>query len=279
MNISFQSTEPQPFSTRTGTEKDSQAPEDTTDPRLNITRRLLKELYGVESGQEAEVPTARQNVDTLQLSSEGVSLMETSRTTLRQETAEGTFTLSMEEVRMLNIQSSVTTETTMKDPLVVDLQGDGVGLRSLENGVTFDIDGDGKAEKTGWVDNNDAFLVLDRNENGIIDNGREFFGDQHGAANGFEELARFDDNRDGRIDALDKIYDALKLWQDRNGNGTSESDELLSLKDHSITEVSLKETSTKEANEGNHIAARSTYQRQGKELQGGVSEVWFRTMG
>ena len=57
----------------------------------------------------------------------------------------------------------------------------------------------------------DALLALDRNGNGRIDDGRELFGDQHGAANGFAELARFDDNGDGRIDAADAVFDQLRL--------------------------------------------------------------------
>ena len=64
------------------------------------------------------------------------------------------------------------------DPLIIDLDRDGVFTKSKENGVYFDFDGDGFKEKTAWVDDGDGLLVLDRNGNGVIDNGSELFGDK-----------------------------------------------------------------------------------------------------
>ena len=62
----------------------------------------------------------------------------------------------------------------MIDPIILDLDGDGVETVSLENGVYFDHDGNLFAEKTGWAGADDAFLVWDRNRNGLIDDGQFF---------------------------------------------------------------------------------------------------------
>ena len=62
--------------------------------------------------------------------------------------------------------------------------------------MRLDLDADGRMDSISVPTGDDALLALDRNGNGRIDDGRELFGDQHGAANGFAELARFDDNGD-----------------------------------------------------------------------------------
>ncbi|MBI2381033.1 MAG: hypothetical protein HYV16_09790 [Gammaproteobacteria bacterium] len=98
-----------------------------------------------------------------------------------------------------------------KDPLALDLDGDGLETTGLAQGRVFDLDGDGQAERVSVASDGDAFLALDRDGNGRIDDGRELFGDQNGAANGFEELRRFDDNGDGRLDGEDAIYGQLRL--------------------------------------------------------------------
>ncbi len=84
------------------------------------------------------------------------------------------------------------------DPLVLDLNGDGVTSIALDNSTAhFDLDGDGFAEKTGWIDGSDGFLVLDKNGNGKIDDVSELFGDQN--INGFDAINRVDISRKKNI--------------------------------------------------------------------------------
>ncbi|PTU76090.1 hypothetical protein DBO85_00165 [Pseudomonas mangrovi] len=113
--------------------------------------------------------------------------------------------------RELNVEIGTPTQPQISDPLTLDLAGDGFATRGLGRAVHFDLNADGRLDQVSMPDRDDALLALDRNGNGRIDDGRELFGDQNGAANGFAELARHDDNGDGRIDASDAIYRQLTL--------------------------------------------------------------------
>ena len=135
-----------------------------------------------------------------------------------------------------------------RDPLAIDLGALGIDLTTLENGVNFDLDKNGFAEKTAWIGIEDGFLVLDRNDNGKIDDGGELFGDQVElsdgkiSVSGFEALADLDTNKDGIIDENDMAWSKLQIWTDVNQNGISEHNELKSLKDSGIKSISLDVT-------------------------------------
>ena len=121
--------------------------------------------------------------------------------------------------------------TRQVDPLVFDLDGNGVTLSSVENGIYFDMDADGTRDKTAWVSGGDALLALDRNGNGRIDDGSELFGEQNGARDGFAELARFDQDGNGVIDANDNIFNSLILLRADGG--------MSRLRDEGITAIKL----------------------------------------
>jgi hypothetical protein len=97
------------------------------------------------------------------------------------------------------------------DPLVLDVDGDGIELTGVDFGVRFDIAVTGQDAVTSFATGGDAFLAMDRNGNGRIDDGRELFGDQNGASDGFMELAKYDGNADGVIDASDVVFKTLRL--------------------------------------------------------------------
>jgi hypothetical protein len=147
------------------------------------------------------------------------------------------------------------------DPLVLDLDGDGVELTSAYEGARFDITASGRMSRTAFVTGGDAFLAVDRNGNGIIDDASELFGDQTGFANGFEALRVFDSNNDGQIDAQDDAFDSLFLFRD-NGNGKTEAGELLSLAQAGISSLSLNYQDVDlAAAGGNRIAQVGEYRR------------------
>ena len=75
-----------------------------------------------------------------------------------------------------SINASFTTAHEQASPLALDLDGDGVETTTVESGVYFDHDDNGFAEKSGWVGKDDGLLVRDINNNGLIDDGTELFG-------------------------------------------------------------------------------------------------------
>ena len=170
--------------------------------------------------------------------------------------------LQMEFEFSLSIETeTVTTEVQQADPLVFDLDGDGIELTSHTDGASFDILGNGQRAQVAFVTGGDAFLALDKNGNGAIDDGRELFGDQGGAANGFEALRALDANADGLVNALDPQFQSLRLFRD-NGDGRTGAGELISLADAGIAEIDLNYINTNlSASGGNRLAQLGSFTR------------------
>ncbi|WNM62097.1 calcium-binding protein [Candidatus Nitrospira neomarina] len=160
------------------------------------------------------------------------------------------------------------------DPLVLDLDGDGLELTARTNlSPVFDLDGDGFAEQTGWVRPDDGLLVYDLNGNGQIDDIGELFGSP--TTSGFAELAAHDANADGVIDAKDAIFSSLRVWQDLDQDAEVDAGELSTLSDLGIASLSLAATPSGVENTTNLVAETGSFSRV-DGTTGQMADVKFR---
>lgn len=161
-----------------------------------------------------------------------------------------------------------------RDPLAIDLNGNGIETVGIgATPILFDHNADGIRTGTGWVQANDAWLALDRNGNGLIDSGRELFGvdtvrsgtpgvDAVYASTGFEALATLDSNSDRVFNASDAAFTQVRLWQDLNQDGISQSTELFTLAQKNIASIGLTPTTgTVNLGNGNTVTGQAVVTR------------------
>ncbi len=162
------------------------------------------------------------------------------------------------------------------DPLILDLGGDGIDLSSAEEGVEFDMDGDGVKTQTGFIRGDDALLFVDEYGDGMVHDGRQLFGNTDGHANGFEKLAAHDDNGDGVIDRNDAIWDSLKVWVEKTADGVTTEGETMSLEEAGVESINVGYENVREDDgKGNLIGQTGTFTR-ADGTTGLAADAWLQ---
>ena len=116
------------------------------------------------------------------------------------------------------------------DPFVINYSGKAAELSDMK--FEFDLNVDNQTEEISYLNPGSGFLVFDKNEDGIINDGSEMFGPTTG--DGFNELAAYDEDHNNWIDENDSIYEKLALW-----HKSAEVDMLTSLKDSNVGAIYL----------------------------------------
>lgn len=125
---------------------------------------------------------------------------------------------------------------TLCDPLVINLDGDVADVE--DQTFYFDIDADGEKDEISQLGKGSGYLALDKNGDGVINDGSELFGTKSG--DGFADLAKYDEDGNGWIDENDAIWDQLKIWcRDENGK-----DVLYRLADKGVGAICLQKAAT-----------------------------------
>ncbi|MGO7136332.1 calcium-binding protein, partial [Rhizobium leguminosarum] len=162
-----------------------------------------------------------------------------------------------------------------QDPLVLDLDGDGIELTALDRSKSkLDLDNDLYSESSGFVGKDDGVLVRDLNGDGKITGSNEMFG--NATTSGLAALALLDGNHDGKVDATDSgladfngdgavntadTFSSLLVWQDANENHITDAGELKSVAERGIASINVTPntgTTTQTVN-GNTIASTAGY--------------------
>jgi VCBS repeat-containing protein len=166
-------------------------------------------------------------------------------------------------------------------PLILDLNNDGVHTLAADDVVQYDLLGTGTPASVGWSSPEDGFLVFDINNDGVINDGSEMFGEATRlssgglASNGFEALIDLDFNLDGVLDLNDPLFSDLQIWKDANSDGITDLGELFGLAEQNIVSFDVHPQEADRLENGNQIKLISTYST-GDGMQHEIADVWLK---
>lgn len=214
------------------TDPNNEAPIDTTNVPIEATPPTESQQASAGFGLVYEHHTAYQESESTSFSANSTL------TTQDGKSIEFSVTLNMSRDFRLETNQSITLGDPEKkvDPLVINFNGNAAELSQTH--FEFDIDSNGTPEQLASLKSGSGFLALDKNKDGVINNGSELFGPTSG--NGFSELAGYDTDHNNFIDQADPIYDKLRIWQ-RHEDG---SQQLVALGDKNIGAIYLGHATT-----------------------------------
>ena len=216
------------------------------DPKLNLLRMAIEMLTGKKIElSDVEIRDPKESSGGGSIYQRDTAYTETEMSDFSAQgsvrTADGreiNFQLSMSMYRAYHSEEhfEVRTGVALKDPLVLNFQGNAAELSDIT--FRFDLDTDGHEDNMRALKPGSGFLVFDRNNDGQVNDGRELFGATSG--DGFRELALLDDDHNGWIDENDSAWNALYVWT----KGANGQDNLLSLKEANVGAIALTHANT-----------------------------------
>ncbi len=228
------------------------------DPRMRVVKMLLERLTGKpfhvyssdelatkDGAKKADAASEQRRVGWSMEYERRESYYEAEHTEFSAagvvKTADGreiSFELSVQMSREYAVETGFVFRAgdTAVDPLVLNFDGSAAELTSTK--FAFDLNTDGRSEQVSFVGSGSGFLVLDRNRDGVVNDGSELFGPRTG--DGFDELRAYDGDANNWIDEQDEIYDQLKIWaKDHQGRDT-----LHTLREREVGAIFLGNTAT-----------------------------------
>ncbi|MBF0377771.1 MAG: hypothetical protein HQK72_09845 [Desulfamplus sp.] len=186
-----------------------------------------------------EIPTRRIRINEFNSYYESESTKFDALGSVKTESGESiNFKLHLDMNREFYSESSsqIVGDNSLIDPLVVNFNGNPAELTDVK--FKFDLNSDGKDEEISWLSSGSGFLVFDKNNDGMVNNGGELFGPA--TNNGFDELSQLDEDKNGWIDENDAAFEKLSVW-----SGDSPNDaKLKSLKESGIGAIAVKSQET-----------------------------------
>ena len=175
---------------------------------------------------------------------------------------------SMSRACSATINSMEISQYILTDPLVINLNTEMTEISDQK--FFFDIDSDGKEEEISELGKGSGFLALDKNDDGIINDGNELFGTKSG--DGFKDLEKYDTDKNGWIDENDDIFSKLKIWiKDESGE-----DILIDLHEADIGAIFLGNANTEYSFKDDVLNTQAVLRKTGiylKESTGKVGTV------
>lgn len=205
--------------------------------RLSIAGGAVRNEISVGGGRGQEWKI--QTVTSSFFSEQEVTEFSTNGRVCTADGREISFGLSIEMSRSFVQETEVYTEGSfiLKDPLVINLDTDIAEVKDMK--FFFDLDADGEEEEISELGSGSGYLALDKNGDGVVNDGSELFGTKSG--DGFAELAAYDEDGNRWIDEADEIFSKLKVWvRDENGENR-----MLDLKEAGIGAIYLGNADTK----------------------------------
>lgn len=176
-------------------------------------------IYASEDAPSAsDITASTQNVGTggqydsyFSYSEKEVTSFHTKGTVVTRDGRKHSFNIDVTMSRSFQIAASESIDfgaPNLCDPLVINLDTNTATVSDQK--FFFDIDSDGKMDKISYLNSGSGYLALDKNNDGVINNGSELFGTTSG--DGFADLSAYDEDNNGWIDEADKIFDKLLIW-------------------------------------------------------------------